>query len=521
MGHPNYNYLLGQIRFRPSVINNKYSDEMFDAFPISSTFDLSSDVKYREFLIIYQGNSDIVKISPRDICLSNTYTDTFIKYNDALRNNIVDSFETYNSGYERDFGANVGLGFAMNLPSYKSVLCFLYTRSHILFVFPKGYGGHTHQYQPVKIEEITIKNHSWWDNEQDKVSCFSFKDFFVSTDTTMWLKSGYPNQRDGGLNRMNFTYSYYTERCMINREDITDNKQYPNLKTITNITRLYKTIIGKGYNILGAFPVFEDSIFINKDTKTQIMEYYYSNYEGTISGSTNEYSAYNTQTMHQCSLGTNMLLVTSVNRNKFTPDDEYYLKSLIGDIFFGVLPFEFYKNCKSLEILPLHEINILKKIDYPDFFDVYGIETETIAGKDLWTIIDNNNILNNDFFCYYYQAQNKEDIGKTFKPQFDKNLKDIMDFYLPHEVYIPTKYPKTTKVVPAHENPQNNIKVLKVTGVGNPKKTIASYTHEVINNDYLVDFQYNPTSGKTEKVWGPTPAKGFAPFPYVILKYKL
>ena len=382
MGHPNYSFKLGQIISKPVAVNGLYSDFFIDAYPINSTKDLTEgkggDVNYYRDFITALGDRENYTV--REQCFPYRGSDEStigsfglspLKYSSFLDNLSLDN------------GISIALWVSLGASNRWS----LNMRSGVYFDIDRvaSSAGHVHEYLPVSYTPVYVATNP--------------------TEGNGWVKMSKPSPP---------------------RDSVTSAPTLPNVIEFNYKGAVY-SLSGSSSNYstnnVGDFAFISDSNIVNKTTGEAIAYPIYNQ----IADSQKQETTMFYPSYRQATLGTNMLLVTSVNRTVFEEEDLSYVRGLVGTVFLGVLPIEFYRSSQSLDIEIINNVGVIRKTDYPDFFSYYGITDETFDGASL---IDRNDVRK---ILKLYNVDNINDIGKYKPLEFPEELATNMDTYLPHK----------------------------------------------------------------------------------------
>lgn len=397
MGHINYDFKLGQIIAKPNETGEFYNDSFIDAYTLRSWKDLQEgqggDVtKYSYFTEMYGaqgGEGAVVRhlIFPRTYILDDPNNWSSFVDNVTLKNGIsLATFADRGAGSDSpkwSYEMGAGVFFEIDLTNSTSGHVHSYVGAQFAIDFEIVLVSSVEGFETpngwVTLPSLWSSNTSQTTPTLPKVIEYEYKGivYFPEDDLPDYI-TGYPN-----------TEGYF---ALLGGKLLVD-------RTTGNPTASPFV-----YN-----PVEE------KDTEMFGSAYY------------------------QAALGTNMFLIVSVNRNIFEEFDLAYVRGQVGKTFMGVLPISFYEGSVSLDIAPVHISRILAKVDYPEFFEIYGISEDTFDVRNLLTVgpLPRN--------LKFYNAQDRSQVGEYRPKEFPEELVNTIDTYLPHQSRFFTRLPPTIK----------------------------------------------------------------------------
>lgn len=387
MGHDNYKFKIGQLILQPQEVIGKYEDGFITAYPINSNFNIEGDAKSKTLYDIFHTSTKPTEAYEiRYLCFPSD------------RNNSYKQIETLinNSSLEN------GIGLSLNIYPNANASFNSKTGDVTVINFNKETtsSGHTHTYLPVTAEMKGVTTHTTANSNTISI----YKLTVGKTSTSPTDVENLIDDADAHLYRYSMLdLGYYPAEI--------GKAGASNLAFTDSCPLVDKTT--------GLSDTLSPFVYKNFEAGKDIL------YEGSYS---------------QTSLGTNLLLITSVNQDTWGSDDEEYVRGLVGSTFMSIMPASFVINSASLEIHEINRDKTLTRTEYPDFFSYYQIAEDTVQ---LFDIIKRDVKSGMNYFLY--QAESLQEVGETFEKEFPRGLFEKMDYYVKHKSKLFRKLPKVIK----------------------------------------------------------------------------
>lgn len=475
MGHINYDFKLGQIISKPTNAEGLYTDPFIDAYPINSTKVLSEGLpdqpdRYSYFLSFYI-SSMAQSYKVREYVFSPRTWESS-KY--ELYNSIIDNLSLEN-------GVSLAVGWdGSSGGKWDRTKLYNYTRCTLYIDTNNSTSGHTHSYLPATAKEQAV---------------------YILTDTEGTEADGWVTLPKVGLPTkyalsvpstpaaINYTYKGFGINYGRNDPSYNDSN-------------------------VGFFALSNTSAIVDRTTGTPISYITYNQLDNPLTDENWHFApAY-----YQEALGTNMLLVVSVNRNVFEQADLDYVRGLVGKTFMGIFNIDFYERSVSLEIVALDADKVISRADYPEFFSIYGIVDDTFKIKNLMKRPSGFNSDENLNLC---NAKIKDDVGIAKYMEFSQDLADTVDTYLPHSSKFLMRQPPQIKVAKG-STPFNNLEYGETLKETFPTRVLSDSTTDIpiYKNTDTIRFGTFRSDSSTNFSNGGS-GMSLAHVTYIILKSKI